>query len=143
MEKTLVLLKPDCVSRSLVGEVVKRIEATGLKIIGCKMIRLDGKILAEHYAHLSDKPFFPRITEFMKSTPVVALVFEGEDAVQKLRDECGVTDSTKAEKGTIRGDLGKDIQENLVHASDSVEAAQIEIRRFFKNSEIFEYEKRK
>ncbi len=143
MEKTLVLLKPDCVSRALVGTVIKRIEESGLKIVGCKMIQLSAKILAEHYAHLADKPFFPRIVEFMGSTPVVALVFEGENAVQVLRDVCGATDSTKAGKGTIRGDLGKDIQENLIHASDSAQAAQVEITRFFSPNEIFAYGKRK
>lgn len=121
----------------LCGEVIRRFEQSGYRIAGMKMMRLSAEILAEHYAHLTDKPFYPRIQEFMQSSPVVALALEGENAVDNIRTMVGPTDSTKAEKGTIRGDLGKDIQENVVHASDSAESAQAELKRFFTSNEIF------
>jgi len=137
MQKTLIILKPDCVQGKLCGEVIRRFEQSGYRIAGMKMMRLSAEILAEHYAHLTDKPFYPRIQEFMQSSPVVALALEGENAVDNIRTMVGPTDSTKAEKGTIRGDLGKDIQENVVHASDSAESAQAELKRFFTSNEIF------
>lgn len=139
MEKTLILLKPDCVQKKLIGEVIKRFEANGFSVRGVKMIALDDAILTEHYSHLSSKPFFPEIVGFMKSFPVVALALEGEKAVEKVRDLVGPTDSTKAAKGTIRGDFGVDVMRNIVHASDSSENASIELKRFFKDGEIFAY----
>ncbi|MDL5051063.1 nucleoside-diphosphate kinase [Oscillatoria amoena NRMC-F 0135] len=139
MEKTLILLKPDCVQKKLIGEVVKRFEANGFTVRGIKMIALDDAILTEHYSHLSSKPFFPEIVGFMKSFPVVALALEGDRAVEKVRDLVGPTDSTKAAKGTIRGDFGVDVMRNIVHASDSPENAAIELKRFFKDGEIFAY----
>lgn len=140
MERTLILIKPDALTRGLAGEVLGRFEKKGLKIAGMKMIQLDDALLREHYSHLADKPFFPTITEFMSRTPVVALCLEGLEAVAVCRALCGVTNSRQAAPGTIRGDLGMSMQCNLVHASDSVETAQAEVARFFEESELFSYE---
>ena len=140
MEKTLVLLKPSCVQRQLIGEVVKRFERRGLRIAGMKMMQLDDAILREHYAHLADKPFFPTLADSMKASPVVAMALEGIDAVQVVRTMTGATNGRAAMPGTIRGDLSMSNQQNIVHASDCVENAQIELARFFRPEEIFEYE---
>ena len=138
MEKTVVLLKPDCVQKGLMGEVLKRFEAQGFRVVGCKMMQLENAILKEHYAHLVELPFFPEILGFMQSSPIMALALEGEDIIQKVRDFIGPTDSTKAEKGTVRGDLGEDKMRNVVHASDSSESAQAELNRFFRPGELLE-----
>ena len=138
MEKTVVLLKPDCVQKGLMGEVLKRFEAQGFRVVGCKMMQLDDAILKDHYAHLVELPFFPEILGFMQSSPIMALALEGEDIIQKVRDFIGPTDSTKAEKGTVRGDLGEDKMRNVVHASDSSESAQAELNRFFRPGELLE-----
>ena len=140
MERTLILIKPDALSRGLAGTVLSRFEQKGLKIAGLKMIQLDAALLREHYSHLADKPFFPTIAEFMSRTPVLALCLEGLEAVEVCRKLCGVTNSRKAEPGTIRGDLGMSMQANLVHASDSVQTARAEVARFFKDGELFDYE---
>ena len=124
MEETLVLLKPDCLEGRKCGEVLKRFEESGFDVFGVKMMRLSDEILREHYAHLADKPFFPEIQGFMQSSPVVALAMRGENAITRVRDMVGPTDSTVAEKGTIRGDFGQDKMKNVVHASDSVENGQ-------------------
>jgi len=137
MEQTLILLKPDCVQDKNCGEVIKRFETAGFSIRACKMMRLSLEVLKEHYAHVADKPFFPEIAEFMQSAPVVGLILEGDSVVEKVRGMLGPTDSTKADKGTIRGDLGKNMMVNVVHASDSPENAKAEIERFFNASEIF------
>ena len=130
-EMTLILVKPDAVAEGLTGEVLHCLEKAGLKIINCRMLRLNGPLLKEHYAHLAQLPFFPEIEKFMSSGPVVAVALAGENAIAKVRDLLGPTDSTKAPKGTIRGDLGKDKMHNVLHASDSAETAQAELRRFF------------
>ncbi len=140
MERTLILIKPDAIARGLAGVVLGRFEQKGLKIAGMKMIQLTDALLKEHYSHLADKPFFPTIAEFMSRTPVIALCLEGLEAVEVCRKLCGVTNSRKAEPGTIRGDLGMSMQANLVHASDSVETAKAEVARFFKPEELFAYE---
>jgi len=137
MEKTLIILKPDCMDAGKVGEVIARFENAEFAIIAAKMAKLDSEILREHYAHVADKPFFPEIEEFMSSRTVVLLVLEGNNVVQEVRNLLGPTDSTKAPAGTIRGDLGTDMMRNVVHASDSVENAVIEIDRFFQPDEIF------
>jgi nucleoside-diphosphate kinase len=137
MELTVILLKPDCVQRNLIGEVIGRFEKSGLKVRACKMMQLTDALLKDHYSHLADKPFFPEIADFMKSAPVVAMILEGKDVIVKVRDMVGPTDSTKAPKGTIRGDLGKTKMENIVHASDTPENAAAEVKRFFKQEEIF------
>ena len=138
MEKTVILLKPDCVQKGLMGEVLKRFEAQGFRVVGCKMMQLENAILKDHYAHLVELPFFPEILGFMQSSPIMALALEGEDIIQKVRDFIGPTDSTKAEKGTVRGDLGEDKMRNVVHASDSSESAQAELNRFFRPGELLD-----
>ncbi len=138
MEKTVVLLKPDCVQKGLMGEVLKRFEAQGFRVVGCKMMQLDDAILKDHYAHLVELPFFPEILGFMQSSPIMALALEREGISQQVRDFIGPTDSTKAEKGTVRGDLGEDKMRNVVHASDSIESAQAELSRFFRPGELLD-----
>ena len=136
MEETLVLLKPDCLEGRKCGEVLKRFEEAGFDVFGVKMMRLSDEILREHYSHLADKPFFPEIQGFMQSSPVVAIAMRGENAITRVRDMVGPTDSTIAEKGTIRGDFGQDKMRNVVHASDSVENGQAELKRFFAEGEL-------
>lgn len=142
MERTLVLIKPDALQRGMVGEVMSYMEKKGLTLVGNKMIQLDDEILKEHYAHLVDKPFYPGIASFMKTTPVVAQVWEGKDSVEVLRKLCGVTNAREAAPGTIRGDLGMSVQSNLIHASDSIETSEKEVPRFFKDEELFSYDKK-
>ncbi|MEO0453819.1 MAG: nucleoside-diphosphate kinase [Verrucomicrobiota bacterium] len=137
MQKTLILLKPDCVIDGHCGDVLTRFEGAGFKIRACKMINLSNEILSEHYAHVADKPFFPEIVAFMQSSPVIALILEGDQVIDKVRDMLGPTDSEQAPKGTIRGDMGKTKMINVVHASDSPENAAGEIERFFKPEEVF------
>lgn len=136
MERTLILCKPDCVARNLVGTVLDRFERAGLKISGAKLLRLTPALLTEHYSHLKDRPFFPEILAFMQSHPVLAVILNGENAVLKVRDLLGPTDSRKAPKGTLRGDFGTGSMENVAHASDSVENAELEVKRFFRADEI-------
>ncbi len=138
IETTLVLLKPDCLADRHCGDVIKRFEASGLEIVGCKMMLLEDEVLAEHYAHVADRPFYPELKSFMQSSPVIALAWSGENAVARVRDLMGPTDSRKAPKGTIRGDFGKDTMLNLVHGSDSPENAALELKRFFADSDLFE-----
>ena len=136
MEETLVLLKPDCLVGRNCGEVLKRFEEAGFIVFGVKMMRLSDEVLREHYAHLANKPFFPEIQEFMQSSSVIALAMRGDNAITRVRDMVGPTDSTIAEKGTIRGDFGQDKMRNVVHASDSVENGQSELKRFFLENEL-------
>lgn len=142
MERTLLLIKPDAIERCLVGKIISRFEDKGLKITGIKMMRLDMPMIEEHYGHLKDKPYFPRIAEFMMSAPIIAVCIEGIESVRIVRSMCGVTNARDAAVGTIRGDMSMSTRSNLVHASDSVETAEVEIRRFFKEGEIHPYEKR-
>jgi len=121
------------------GEVIKRFEAEGFKIRGTKMLQMSDELLQEHYAHLVDKPVFPDLVEFMKSTPIIAIALEGEDVIRRARDLLGPTDSTQADPGTIRGDLGINTQKNVCHAADSSESAAVELKRFFSGGEIFSY----
>lgn len=139
MEKTLILLKPCTVQRRLIGEIIHRIERKGLRIVGMKMMQLDDALLNEHYAHLADRPFFDFVKTSMKGAPVVAMCVEGCEAVQVVRALTGATNGRKAAPGTIRGDYSMSGQENIVHASDSLENAAVEITRFFKPDELFEY----
>lgn len=139
LEKTLVLLKPGTVQRALIGEVINRFERKGLRIAGLKMMQLSDQILSEHYAHLADKPFFQRVKDSMMAAPVVALCLEGVDAIEVVRTLAGPTNGRKAPAGTIRGDYSMSFQENIVHASDGPETAQEEVKRFFKEGEIFEW----
>lgn len=139
MEQTFVILKPSTIQRALVGQVLDRFQKKGLFIDGIKMMQLDEKILREHYAHLVDKPFFPNLLNSMMATPVIVVCLRGKDAVEVVRSMTGATNCRKAAPGTIRGDFGMSGQENIIHASDSVENAKIEIARFFKTEEIFDY----
>ena len=141
MEKTLVIIKPDAVQRGLIGEVTKRFEQKGLKLIGMKMRYLDDAILKEHYAHIANKPFFPGIAKFMKSSPSVFQVWIGLDVVHAVRILTGITKAREADSGSIRGDLAMSIQCNVIHASDSVEAGEAEVHRFFSKDELFNYDK--
>ena len=135
-ERSLILLKPDCLDGHYSGEVIGRFEKAGFEIRAAKLIALTDELLSEHYAHIADRPFFPEIVEFMSSRPVLALVMEGENAVMTIRDLLGPTDSTQAPAGTIRGDMGTSSMKNICHASDSVENAAIEVDRFFGEGEV-------
>jgi len=130
-QTTLILLKPDCVTKKLCGEVISRLERAGYAIRGAKMLRLGSEVLREHYAHIADKPFFPEVEKFMSGGPVMALAISGENVIDGVRELLGPTDSRKAAKGTIRGDFGVDVMVNVVHASDSIENARLELTRFF------------
>jgi len=139
VEKTLVILKPSAIQRALVGEVIRRFEQKGLQLAGIKMMQLNDKILNEHYAHLADRPFFQRIKDSMMITPVIVTCWEGKDAVKVVRNMTGLTNSREAVPGTIRGDFSMSLEENIVHTSDSVENAKVELARFFSEDEIFDY----
>ena len=130
-EITLILVKPDAVAEGLTGQVLARLEKEKMKILNCRMLRLDGPLLKEHYSHIAHLPFFPEIEKFMSSGPVIAVALQGPKAIERVRELLGPTDSTKAPKGTIRGDWGKDKMHNVLHASDSAETAKAELRRFF------------
>ena len=131
IEKTYIMLKPDCIKRGLMGEVISRIEKKGYKITDAKMLNLDEKILREHYAHIADKPFFQEIVSYMTSGPVLAMIVEGENAVKGMRILMGATKFEEATAGTFRGDYAFCTSENIIHGSDSIENARIEIKRFF------------
>ncbi|MBR4962735.1 MAG: nucleoside-diphosphate kinase [Muribaculaceae bacterium] len=139
LEKTLVILKPCTVQRGLIGEVTKRFEQKGLRLCGMKMVQLTDDVLSEHYSHLSSKPFFQRVKDSMMTCPVIVCCYEGVDAIEAVRTITGPTTGRKAPAGTIRGDFSMSFQENIVHASDSPETAEAELKRFFKPEEIFDY----
>lgn len=133
MERTYIMLKPNAVERRLVGKIITRIEEKGFTISQLKMFKLTEAQIKEHYAHIADKPFFPSVMEFMSSGNVVGMVVEGEDVVQGMRNLMGPTKWLDAPAGTIRGDYAINNGENIIHGSDSVENAEIEIKRFFEN----------
>lgn len=138
LERTLVLLKPCTIERALVGEIISRFEKKGLRIAGMKMMQLDDEILADHYSHLVGKSFFSILKESMMRTPVIAMCLEGIDAITVVRNITGSTNGRLADVGTIRGDYCMSNQQNIVHASDSPESAEIELKRFFRPEEIFD-----
>lgn len=140
-EQTLILIKPDAIQRGLVGEITSRFERKGLKLVGMKMISLSEAILREHYAHIADKPFFPGVAKFMQSTPVVAMCWEGLQVVETVRKITGITKAREAEAGSIRGDFAMSVACNVIHASDTVENAGKEVKRFFNADELFAYDK--
>lgn len=140
-EKTLIIIKPDAIHRSLLGEIVARFEKKGLKIIGLKMIEIGDFLLEDHYAHHKDKPFFASLKEYMQSAPVVVLALSGFNAISATRLIVGPTAGYAADAGSIRGDFSMSVQSNLVHASDAPETAEVEIARFFKPEELFSYRK--
>lgn len=139
-EKTVVIVKPDGVQRGLIGEITKRLEMKGLKIVGLKMTYLTSEKLREHYSHHVEKPFYPDLEAFMKSNPVAVICAEGRNAVAAVRLIAGATLGANADAGTIRGDLAMGFS-NVVHCSDSVDNAKDEVSRFFDESEIFDYSK--
>lgn len=136
MERSLVLVKPDAMRRGLAGVIISRLEQRGLKIVAMKMLRLDRALAERHYAVHKDKAFFNDLINYITSGPIIAMVFEGERAIEAIRQAMGATDPLKAAPGSIRGDFGLDIQENLVHGSDSVENAEKEISLFFSPQEL-------
>lgn len=139
MEKSLVLVKPDAVPRGLTGAIISRLEGKGLKLVALRMLHMDKALAQRHYAVHKDKPFFNGLVDYITSGPIVAMVLAGDNAVEVIRKTMGATDPAKAEKGTIRGDLGLDIERNSVHGSDSPQTAAQEIKLFFSDKEIFNY----
>ena len=139
MERSLVLIKPDAMQRRLAGTIISRFEEQGLKLVALRMLHLDKALAEQHYAIHVDKPFFEDLINYITSTPIIAIVFEGEGAVEVIRKVMGATDPAKAGAGTIRADFGLDIQHNAVHGSDSIETAKKEIELFFDKDEIFNY----
>ena len=139
MEKSLVLIKPDAMQRSLAGTIITRLEKQGLRLVAVKMLHMDKALSQRHYAVHKDKPFFNGLVDYISSAPIIATVFEGEEAIAVIRKIMGATDPTKAEAGTVRGDFGLDIEHNSVHGSDSAETAEQEIELFFSEEEIFNY----
>lgn len=140
MQKTLVLLKPDCVERRLMGQVIARLEAKGLNIVALKMLRVTPELAKRHYAEHVSKPFYPSLEQFITSAPVVALAVEGLDVIRLIRDMLGATNGLNAVPGTIRGDFSSSRQMNLVHASDSAESAERELGLYFSKAEFCEHE---
>ncbi len=130
-ENTFVMLKPDCMKRGLVGEIITRIERKGYRIIDAKMMKLTATFLYEHYAHLADQPYFPKILRHMLSGPVMGIIVRGENAVMGMRTLVGATMIEDAQAGTIRGDYALSTVNNLIHCSHTAELGQVEIRRFF------------
>ncbi len=141
MEKTLIIAKPDAVQRGLVGEIIRRLEIKGLKLIGIKMVGLSSELLQEHYREHLEKEFYTGLEDFMKSSPVVVMAWEGYECVDSVRTIVGATNPRSAEAGTIRGDLAIGTGRNLIHASDSKTSGEAEVKRFFSGSELFEYDK--
>jgi len=141
MERSVVLVKPDGLQRGLVGEIIHRFERKGLRLAGIKMIALDDALLDEWYAHHKDKPFFGSLKSYMKSYPVVAMLWEGFEAVKTIRQIIGITKARDAEPGSIRGDFAMSQQYNLIHASENKEIAEKEEKIMFARSEIFNWEK--
>lgn len=142
MERTVVLIKPDGIQRGLVGEIMHRFERKGLKLVGLKMVNMTDEMLDSWYAHHKDKPFFKDLKSFMRWTPVVAMVWEGLEAIAAVRKIVGITKAREAEAGSIRGDFGMSGSKNIIHASDSLESAEKELGLIFNGDEIFGYESR-
>jgi len=141
MEKTLIILKPDAVQRGLIGEITSRLERKGLKLIGMKMASLDEAILRKHYAEHLEKPFYAGLEQFMKSSPVVLMAWEGFQCVESVRSLVGATNPREADAGSIRGDLAMGAGRNLIHASDSKKSGEAEVAHFFDAKELFTYDK--
>jgi nucleoside-diphosphate kinase len=137
MERSLVLIKPDAMERGLAGVIIGRLQGEGLKLTALKMLHMDRALAEQHYAVHKEKSFFKELVDYITSTPIVAAVFEGEEAVARIRKLMGATDPSKATLGTVRKDYGLDVQRNATHASDSPENGEKEIAIFFKKNEIF------
>lgn len=141
MERTLIIAKPDAVQRGLVGEIIRRLELKGLKLIGIKMLALSSELLQAHYEEHLEKPFYEGLEKFMKSSPVVVMAWEGYECVNSVRTIVGATNPREAEAGTIRGDMAIGTGRNLIHASDSKQSGEAEVGRFFSSEELFQYDK--
>ena len=137
MERSLILIKPDAMQRGLAGTIISRLQQRGLKLVAIKMLHMDKALAQRHYAVHAGKPFFDDVVAYISSAPIIASVFEGENAVEIVRKAMGATDPAEAEPGTIRGDLGLNIERNAIHGSDSVGTAEEEIRLFFSQDEIY------
>lgn len=140
LERSLVLLKPDCIERRLVGQIISRFEAKGLNIVAMKMLRVTPELAKQHYAEHVSKPFYPSLEEFITSAPIVAMAVEGLEAIRLIRDMLGATNGLKAAPGTIRGDFSSSRQMNLVHASDGPESAARELKLYFNEQDFCEHE---
>ena len=141
IQQSVVLVKPDGIQRGLVGEIINRFERKGLKLVGLKLVRLSDEQLEDWYVHHKDKPFFPKLRNYMQLTPVVAMLWEGVECIDAVRKLVGITKAREAEAGSIRGDLGMSQQMNLIHASDAVESAKKECDIIFEQDEVFNYQK--
>ena len=141
MQTTLILVKPDAVQRGLVGEIVSRFERKGLALVGAKLVAVSEDVAKQHYAEHEGKPFFPDLIKFITSTPVLALALKGREAITVCRKLVGATDGTQADPGTIRGDFGLSKSLNMVHASDSPESAERELKLWFGEGELVSYER--
>ena len=139
MERTLVLIKPDAMQRSLAGEIVARLERRGLRIVAMRLFQMDAALARRHYAEHEGKPFFEGLISYITSCPIIAAVFEGTNAVEVVRKTMGATNPAAAEPGTIRGDLALETGRNLIHGSDSLESARREIALFFRDDEVHTY----
>lgn len=139
MQQTLILLKPDCVQRRLIGAIIERFERKGLRLAGMKLVQASRALAEQHYAVHKGKPFYESLLTFLTSGPTVALVWEGREAVAVARTLMGATDGTKSPPATIRGDFALSVQNNLVHGSDSAENAALEIALWFKSDELVSY----
>ena len=136
MQKTLVLLKPDCVRRKLAWKIISRFEEKWFDILGLKIFNMSDELVVEHYSHLADKPFFPNIKDFMTSGPIIAIALSWENAVESVRNLTWATNPLQAAPWSIRWDFALSVDANIIHASDSIENAEIEIKRFFKETEL-------
>ncbi len=139
MEQTLVLVKPDGVQRGLVGQIIARLEQRGLKLVGLKLMQVDAALARQHYAEHAERPFFTGLVDFITSSPIVAMVWQADNAVSIVRRTLGETNPANSPAGTIRGDFGIDIGRNLTHGSDSPESADREVNLFFRPAEIISY----
>ncbi len=140
-ERTLVIIKPDGIQRGLTGEIISRLEQRGLKIVAAKMMQVSPELASNHYSMHEGKPFYDGLINYIASSPVLVLVFEGQNAIQLVRNTVGATNPLNAAPGTIRGDFAVETGRNLIHASDAPESAAIEIANFFKEVEIHSYER--
>ena len=140
-QSTLVLVKPDGVNRGLIGNVVSRLENSGLKISGLKILKINQELAKEHYSEHKDKPFFPSLLSFITSSPVVAIILSGPDAISKTRSLMGSTNPLDSAPGTVRGDLGLSVEKNIIHGSANQSDAEREIKLYFNDDEIVNYKR--
>ena len=141
MEKTFIMVKPDGVQRGLIGDIVRRFEQKGFKLVGAKLMQISEQLAEQHYAEHKERPFFGELVEFITSGPVFAMVWEGENVISTARTMIGATNPQEANPGSIRGDFGVTVGKNIIHGSDSKESAEREINLFFKEDELIAYDK--